>query len=88
MAVAVGLVRGGTLSGGYRGLVSFVADRPGHDRRYAIDAGRIRSELGWSPCFSFEEGLRATVQWYLDHADWCTEVTRDRYDGGRLGLKT
>ncbi len=71
-----------------RRLVRFVADRPGHDLRYAIDAGRIRTELGWSPRFSFEEGLRATVRWYLDHGDWCAEVTRGRYDGGRLGLGT
>jgi dTDP-glucose 4,6-dehydratase len=74
--------------GSRRRLVEFVADRPGHDLRYAIDAGRIRSELGWAPSFSFVDGLRATVSWYLDNTDWCDEVTRDRYDGSRLGLNT
>lgn len=69
-----------------RDLVSFVADRPGHDRRYAIDAGRIERELGWTPESTFAEGLRTTVRWYLEHDAWCDEVTRNRYDGGRLGL--
>jgi dTDP-glucose 4,6-dehydratase len=71
-----------------RDLVSFVADRPGHDRRYAIDSRRIEQELGWRPAHSFEQGLRDTVAWYLEHRDWCEEVTRDRYDGRRLGLGT
>ncbi len=71
-----------------RRLVEFVADRPGHDLRYAIDAGRICSELAWRPSFSFDDGLRATVRWYLENTSWCDEVTRDRYDGGRLGLST
>lgn len=69
-----------------RDLVTFVTDRPGHDRRYAIDATRIEGELGWRPAHSFEQGLRQTVSWYLEHQGWCEEVTRDRYDGGRLGL--
>jgi dTDP-glucose 4,6-dehydratase len=69
-----------------RDLVTFVTDRPGHDRRYAIDATRIESELGWTPDHDLERGLRATVKWYLANRDWCGEVTRDRYDGGRLGL--
>jgi dTDP-glucose 4,6-dehydratase len=69
-----------------RELITFVTDRPGHDRRYAIDAGRIERELGWRPAVSFAEGLRHTVAWYLDHADWCREVTAERYDGARLGL--
>jgi len=69
-----------------RELVTFVTDRPGHDRRYAIDADRIEGELGWRPAVSFAEGLRRTVEWYLEHADWCREVTADRYDGARLGL--
>lgn len=51
-------------------LIEFVTDRPGHDRRYAIDASRIEAELGWRPQLSFDEGLRLTVQWYLDHRDW------------------
>ncbi|MEW6302518.1 MAG: dTDP-glucose 4,6-dehydratase [Verrucomicrobiota bacterium] len=53
-----------------RRLISFVKDRPGHDRRYAIDASKIRDELGWTPAHSFAEGLRETVRWYLDHQDW------------------
>ena len=52
-------------------LVTPVTDRPGHDRRYAIDPTRISSELGWQPRHSFEEGLAATVRWYLEHHSWC-----------------
>ena len=74
--------------GSRRGLVRFVTDRPGHDLRYAIDAERIRTELGWKPGFDFETGLRATVAWYLENADWCETVMRDTYDGTRLGLQT
>jgi dTDP-glucose 4,6-dehydratase len=61
----------------YRDLRHFVADRPGHDRRYAVDAAKIRSELGWSPRHTFAEGLRQTVAWYLAHREW--------YDAARLG---
>ena len=74
--------------GGRRRLVEFVTDRPGHDLRYAIDADRITTELGWKPTFDFDTGSRATVEWYLANQDWCEEVMRDRYDGTRLGLKT
>jgi len=68
-------------------LVTPVTDRPGHDRRYAIDPTRISSELGWQPRHSFEEGLAATVRWYLEHHSWCG-VVRDQcgYSGVRLGL--
>jgi dTDP-glucose 4,6-dehydratase len=69
-----------------RALKQFVADRPGHDRRYAIDARRIRTELGWRPTHTFEDGLRQTVQWYLDHRDWCDHVLAGRYERQRLGL--
>jgi len=69
-----------------RALKTFVADRPGHDRRYAIDASKIRRELGWTPRHTFETGLRETVQWYLDHRDWCEAVQAGRYDRTRLGL--
>ena len=71
-----------------RELVEFVTDRPGHDLRYAIDADRIVSELGWTPQFDFDSGLKQTVRWYLENGDWCDEVTRDTYDRSRLGLTT
>jgi dTDP-glucose 4,6-dehydratase len=70
----------------YHSLEMFVPDRPGHDRRYGIDASKIRRELGWQPRHSFETGLRATIEWYLDHRDWCEGVTAGRYDRQRLGL--
>jgi dTDP-glucose 4,6-dehydratase len=72
----------------YRTLKTHVSDRPGHDRRYAIDATKIRAELSWKPRHDLESGLRATVQWYLDHRDWCTRVQTGRYNRERLGLKT
>jgi len=74
--------------GSRRNLIRFVADRPGHDLRYAIDASRIRSELGWKASYDFTTGLRATVEWYLDNAAWCKAVVTDTYDGSRLGLTT
>lgn len=63
----------------YREQITFVADRPGHDRRYAIDASKIQRELGWTPQETFATGLRQTVQWYLDHADWVQHVTSGAY---------
>ena len=69
-----------------RALKTFVPDRPGHDRRYAIDATKIRRELGWAPGHTFEDGLEATVRWYLDHRGWCDAVQAGRYDRERLGL--
>jgi dTDP-glucose 4,6-dehydratase len=57
-----------------REQITYVADRPGHDRRYAIDAGKISSELGWAPAHSFEQGIADTVDWYLDHQDWVQRV--------------
>jgi dTDP-glucose 4,6-dehydratase len=62
------------LGGGTRKLISFVKDRPGHDRRYAIDASKIQRELGWVPAYAFERGLRETVRWYLEHQAWVREV--------------
>jgi dTDP-glucose 4,6-dehydratase len=70
----------------YHDLKSFVSDRPGHDRRYAIDASKIRRELQWSPAHVFEDGLKATVHWYLEHRDWCEAVQAGRYGRERLGL--
>jgi dTDP-glucose 4,6-dehydratase len=66
-------------------LIAFVADRPGHDQRYAIDAAKIRGELGWRPRESFDSGLRKTVKWYLDNRDWWEPIWNGRYGGGRLG---
>lgn len=73
--------------GGHKDLKTFVADRPGHDRRYAIDATKIRRELGWEPRHTFEDGLRETAEWYVGHRDWCGQVQAGRYDRERLGLK-
>ena len=60
-------------------LIRFVADRPGHDRRYAIDARKLERELGWRPAETFDSGIRKTVAWYLAHADWVTEVKSGAY---------
>jgi len=70
----------------YRDLITFVQDRPGHDHRYAIDAGKIERELGWTPRETFESGLRKTVQWYLDNQTWCARVQDGSYQRERLGL--
>lgn len=67
-------------------LITFVKDRPGHDQRYAIDAGKLKSELGWTPQETFESGIRKTVRWYLDHPEWVERVTSGAYRGERLGL--
>jgi dTDP-glucose 4,6-dehydratase len=67
-----------------RDLITFVADRPGHDRRYAIDSTKLQTELGWRPAETFETGLRRTVEWYLQRGDWWGPL-RERYAGERLG---
>ncbi|MFN2565733.1 MAG: dTDP-glucose 4,6-dehydratase [Gemmatimonadaceae bacterium] len=67
-------------------LITFVADRPGHDLRYAIDASKIERELGWRPAETFETGLRKTVEWYLANQAWCERVQSGAYRGERLGL--
>ena len=67
-------------------LIQFVTDRPGHDRRYAIDAGKLQRELGWRPEETFETGLRRTVQWYLEHRAWVQRVMDGSYRGERLGV--
>ncbi|MGO9472815.1 MAG: dTDP-glucose 4,6-dehydratase [Rhodomicrobium sp.] len=71
----------------YRDLINFVADRPGHDARYAIDATKIREELDWAPLQSFEAGIEATAIWYLNNSGWWREVQARSYRGERLGLK-
>ena len=60
-------------------VLAFVKDRPGHDRRYAIDGARLRAELGWQPAETFDTGLAKTVRWYLEHAAWVEEVTSGAY---------
>lgn len=70
----------------YKELITYVTDRPGHDKRYAIDASKIQQELGWSPEETFESGLRKTVEWYLQNATWWQRVKDGSYAGERLGL--
>jgi dTDP-glucose 4,6-dehydratase len=65
--------------------VVFVEDRPGHDQRYAIDASKIKNDLGWEPEETFETGLRKTVQWYLENREWCRHVQDGSYQRERLG---
>jgi dTDP-glucose 4,6-dehydratase len=62
----------------YREQISFVTDRPGHDRRYAIDATKIERELGWTPAHDFRSGIEKTIQWYLDNRDWCEQVSNEK----------
>lgn len=69
----------------YRELITYVQDRPGHDRRYAIDARKIKAELGWVPIETFESGIRKTVEWYLNNLDWCQRVQDGSYQRERLG---
>ena len=71
----------------YRDLITFVKDRPGHDVRYAIDASKIGSELGWTPDETFESGLRKTVQWYLENTEWWERVLSGVYQLQRIGEK-
>jgi dTDP-glucose 4,6-dehydratase len=70
-----------------RSLIAFVRDRPGHDRRYAIDASKIKAELGWSPQNTFEQGLASTVDWYLNAEHWWRPIREGTYTGERLGAK-
>jgi dTDP-glucose 4,6-dehydratase len=71
----------------YADKIKFVTDRPGHDARYAIDASRIRDELGWRPSVTLEEGLRRTAQWYLDNEAWWRPLLSRAGVGQRLGVK-
>jgi len=67
------------------GLITYVADRPGHDLRYAIDASKIERDLGWRPVETFESGLRKTVLWYLENRTWWERIRSGVYRGERLG---
>ena len=68
-------------------LKTFVKDRPGHDHRYAIDFSKIENELGWQPSYTFKEGIKQTVEWYLNHQEWCENVTSGKYQRERLGAQ-
>lgn len=80
-------LKSGAHKAGFKGLISFVKDRPGHDRRYAIDAGKVERELGWKPSETFESGLRKTVEWYLANPSWWGSVLDGSYRRERLGVK-
>ena len=73
--------------GNYSDLITFVSDRPGHDKRYAIDASKIKNELGFLPKYTFESGIRKTVEWYVNNNDWCKAVIENKYSLERLGAK-
>jgi len=75
-------------TGSYHDLITFVQDRPGHDRRYAIDAEKIRRELGWQPAETFESGLERTIRWYIENDWWWQPIRGGNYAGERLGLST
>jgi dTDP-glucose 4,6-dehydratase len=66
-------------------LITYVTDRPGHDRRYAIDASKIERELGWTPTVTFEQGIEQTVDWYLEHQPWVDRVLDGSYRLERIG---
>ena len=70
----------------YAGQITYVTDRPGHDRRYAIDATKIRDALGWQPRITFEQRIAQTVRWYLDRQGWWQPILRRKYNTSRLGL--
>ncbi len=70
----------------HQSLITFVADRPGHDMRYAIDAGKIEKKLGWAPQETFESGIEKTIRWYLDNKQWCQHVQDGTYQRERLGV--
>lgn len=70
----------------YSDLITYVDDRPGHDLRYAIDASKVATELGWQPVETFDSGIRKTVEWYLANQSWCQHVLDGSYQRERLGI--
>ena len=77
----------GNEPGKSRSLIRFVTDRPGHDRRYAVNAAKIKSELGWSPSVEWNEGFKATLLWYLKNEKWWKPLVKDGMFGDRIGLE-
>ena len=74
-------------SNSYKDLISFVKDRPGHDKRYSINSEKIRNNLGWLPEANFEEALEKTINWYESNVDWCDSISlKSGYEGERLGI--
>ena len=71
----------------YLSQITYVADRPGHDRRYAINCAKLQGELGWAPRENFTTGIAKTVDWYLAHRPWCSDITSKKYARERLGVK-
>ena len=71
----------------YSELIVYVTDRPGHDFRYAIDASKIKNDLGWTPKETFETGIQKTIQWYLNHGDWWRKIQDGTYNQERLGIE-
>ena len=67
-------------------LITYVKDRPGHDKRYAIDANKLKNELGWEPSLQFEEGLEKTISWYLNNNSWWEPIQQNKYKQERLGM--
>ena len=76
----------GRVKGSSEKLITYVKDRPGHDRRYAIDANKIYRELGWKPTVTFEQGLSETIDWYLNNAEWLQHVTSGAYQNYYTGM--
>jgi dTDP-glucose 4,6-dehydratase len=83
---AVDSLRPGLAHAPCTSLITYVKDRPGHDRRYAIDFSKITNELGWRPSLSFQEAIRQTVAWYLDHSAWIANIASGGYRRDRIGL--
>ena len=74
-------------NGSYRNLITFVDDRPGHDKRYAVDSTKLQNTLNWEPKESFQSGIKKTIEWYLNNEDWWRKIQRNNYNQQRLGLK-
>ena len=79
-------MRPGSINKPYKSLITYVPDRPGHDIRYALDTSKIIEELAWEASFTFAEGLKKTITWYLENQQWCLDVLQNKYNRERLGL--